>query len=98
MKAYKSFKVHINIHQNRPYARQKQVSKFRWIGVIQGIFLDYNITKLEINEKYTSRKSLNLWKISNRPLNTLCAKEEISGAIGKYFELDNNKVIICYDL
>lgn len=67
------------------------LSKFRWIGVIQGIFLDYSITKLEMNEKYISRKSLNIWKISNRPLNILCVKEKIMGAIRKYFELNNNK-------
>lgn len=68
------------------------------LGVTKGIFSDYNIIKLEINFKIYSRKSLKIWEINKWPLNTLCVKEEITEAIRKYFELNNNKVTIRYNL
>lgn len=54
------------------------------------MFPDHNEIKWKISKRKKSRKSPNLWKLSNISLNYLWVKEEVSRNIRKYFELIKN--------
>jgi hypothetical protein len=51
------------------YQETKQASENKRIEIIPCILSDHNALKLELNNKYNSRKYTNNWKLNNTLLN-----------------------------
>ena len=54
------------------------LNKFKPIEIIQSVFSDHKGLKLEINNRKTTRKSLDALKLNNSLLNSPWIKEEAS--------------------
>ena len=61
------------------------------------MFSDYNGIRLEINNRMTG-KIPNPWKLNNTLLNNPWVKEEVSGKLEKYFELNEYQNITYQNL
>ena len=55
------------------------------------MFSDHNEINLEISNRKIAQKFPNTWTLNNAHLNNPWAKEEVSGEIKKYTELNENK-------
>jgi hypothetical protein len=65
-----------NFLQNRPYLRAS-LNKFKKTDITPCILSDHNAIKLEINNKSSSRKYANNWRLNNTLLNDQWVIEEI---------------------
>ena len=62
---------------------QTTLNKFKKIEIISNTVLDYNGTKLEINDRRKTGQFTNMCKLDNTILNSQWVKEEIKNEIKK---------------
>jgi hypothetical protein len=67
------------------------LSKYKKIEIIPCILSDYNELKLEINNKNSSKKHENNWKLNNTLLNDEWDINEIKEEIKRLLEVNENK-------
>lgn len=80
-------------HQDRPpTGSYNNLNIFRSIETTKSISLDHNGIH-DINDRKISGKPPNSWKLSNILLNNPWAKEQVSKAIRKCFQLNENEYI-----
>jgi hypothetical protein len=73
-------------------------ASLRKIEIIPCILSYYNALKLEINNKYSSKKHANNWKLNNTLLNDECVTDEIKEEIKRYLEVNENENMTCWNL
>jgi hypothetical protein len=67
------------------------LSKCKKTEIIPCILSDHNALKLEINNKNSSKKHANNWKLNNTLLNDQWIIDEIKKEIKKFLEVNENK-------
>jgi hypothetical protein len=67
------------------------LSKYKKIGIIPCILSDHNALKLEINNKNSSKKHANNWKLNNTLLNNQCVIDKIKEKIKSFLEVNENE-------
>jgi hypothetical protein len=67
------------------------LSKFKKIEIIPCILFDHNALKVEINNKNSSKKHANNWKLKNTLLNDQWVIDEIKEEIKKFLEVNGNE-------
>jgi predicted glycoside hydrolase/deacetylase ChbG (UPF0249 family) len=67
------------------------LSKYKKIEIIPYILSDHNALKLEINNKNTSKKHANNWKLNNTLLNDQWITDEIKEEIKSFLEVNENE-------
>jgi hypothetical protein len=67
------------------------LSKYKKIEIIPCILSDHNALKLEINNKNTSKKHANNWKLNNTLLNDEWVINEIKEEIKRFLEVNENE-------
>jgi hypothetical protein len=67
------------------------LSKYKKIEIIPCILSDHNALKLEINNKNSSKKHANNWKLNNTLLNEEWVINEIKGEIKSFLEVNENE-------
>jgi hypothetical protein len=67
------------------------LSKYEKIEIIPCILSDHNALKLELNNKNSSRKYANNWKLSNILLNDQWVIDEIKEEIKRCLEVNENE-------
>ena len=70
---------------------KSNLSNFKKIEIISSIFSDHNAIQLEINNKKTSAKNTNTWRLNNMLLNNQWITEEIKEEIKKYLAANDNE-------
>ena len=70
---------------------ETNLNKFKRFEIIQTVFSNHGGIKLEVNNNITIWKFINMWNLNNTYLNKQWVKEEITGEIRTYFEMDSNK-------
>jgi hypothetical protein len=73
-------------------------SKYKKIEIIQCILSDRNALKLEINNKNSSKKHTNNWKLNNTLLNDQWVTDEIKEEIKIFLEDNENENVIYQNL
>lgn len=58
------------------------INKLKRSEIMQSLFCNQNVVKLEINKRKKLGKSTSIWKLSNTLLKTLWVKEEIPRELG----------------
>jgi hypothetical protein len=66
------------------------LSKYEKIEITSYILSDHNAFKLELNNKSSSRKYSNNWRLNNTLLNNQWVREEITEEIKKFLEFSEN--------
>jgi hypothetical protein len=66
------------------------LSKYKKIKIIPCILSDQNALKLEINNKNSSKKHANNWKLNNTLLNNEWVIDEIKAKIKMFLEVNEN--------
>lgn len=74
---------------------ETSLNKFKRFEIIQNMFSNHRRIKLEMNNNITIWKFINMWKLNNTYLNNQWVKEEITGQVRIYFEMDSNKNTSC---
>jgi hypothetical protein len=64
------------------------LSKYKKIEIIPCILSDHNALKLEINNKNSSKKHANNWKLNNTLLNNKWVIDEIKEEIKRFLEVN----------
>jgi hypothetical protein len=67
------------------------LSKYKKIEIIPCILSDHNALKLEINNKNSSKKHANNWKLNNSLLNDEWIIDEIKEEIKSFLEVNENE-------
>jgi hypothetical protein len=67
------------------------LSKYKKIEIVPCILSDYNALKLEINNKNSSKKHANNWKLNNTLLNDELVIDEIKEEIKRFLEFNENE-------
>jgi hypothetical protein len=67
------------------------LSKYKKIEIIPCILSDHNALKLEINNKNSSKKCANNWKLNNTLLNDQWVIGEIKEEIKRFLEVSENE-------
>jgi hypothetical protein len=67
------------------------LSKYKKIEIIPCILSDHNALKLEINNKNSSKKHENNWKLNNTLLNDQWVIDEIKEEIKRFLEVNENE-------
>jgi hypothetical protein len=67
------------------------LSKYKKIEIIPFILSDHNALKLEINNKNSSKKHANNWKLNNILLNDQWVIDEIKEEIKRFLEVNENE-------
>ena len=70
---------------------KSNLSKFKKIEIISGIFSNNNPTRLDINYKKNSVRNTNTWRLNNTFLNNQQVTEEIMREIKKFLETNDNE-------
>ena len=70
---------------------KSNLSKFKKIEIISGIFSDHNAMRLEMNYRDKTVKNTNTWRLNNTLLNNQEVTEEIKEEIKKYLETNDNE-------
>jgi hypothetical protein len=77
---------------------KQSLSKYKKIEVTPCILSDHNAIKLELNNKNSSRKYANIWRLNNTLLNNQWVKEEIREEIKSLLEVNENENTTYQDL
>jgi hypothetical protein len=72
---------------------KESLSKYKKIEIIPCILPDHNALKLEINNKNSSKKHANLWKLNNTLLNDQWVINEITEEIERFLEVSKNELL-----
>jgi hypothetical protein len=67
------------------------ISKYKKIEIIPCILSDHNSLKLEINNKNSSKKHVNNWKLNHTVLNDQWVIDEIKEEIKRLLEVNENE-------
>jgi hypothetical protein len=67
------------------------LSKYKEIEIIPCILSDHNALKLEINNKNSSKKYANSWKLNKALLNDQWVIDEIKEEINRFLEVNKNE-------
>jgi hypothetical protein len=67
------------------------LNKYKKIEIIPCILSDHNALKLELNNKDSSRKHENNWKLNNTLLNDPWVIDEIKEEIKRFLEVNKNE-------
>jgi hypothetical protein len=67
------------------------LSKYKEIEIIPCILSDHNALKLEINNKNSTKKHANNWKLNNTLLNEQWVIDEIKEEIKRFLEVNENE-------
>jgi hypothetical protein len=67
------------------------LSKYKKTEIIPSILSDHNALKLEINNKNSSKKHTNNWKLNNTLLNDEWVTDEIKEEIKRFLEVNENE-------
>jgi hypothetical protein len=67
------------------------LNKYKKIEIIPCILFDHNAVKLEINNKNSSKKHTNNWKLNNTLLNDEWVTNEIKEEIKRFLEVNENE-------
>ena len=70
---------------------KSNLSKFKKIETVSGIFSDHNAVRLDINYKKKTVKNTNRWRLNNTFLNNQWVTEEIKREIKKFLETNDRK-------
>jgi hypothetical protein len=68
-----------------------RLSKYKKIEIIPCILYGHNALKLEINNKNSSKKQANNWKLNNTFLNDKCIIDEIKEEIKSFLEVNESE-------
>jgi hypothetical protein len=68
-----------------------RLSKYKKIEIVPCILSDHNVLKLEINNKSSSKKHANNWKLNNILLNDQWVINEIKEEIKRFLEVNENE-------
>jgi hypothetical protein len=74
------------------------LSKYKETEIIPCILSDHNALKLEINNKSSSKKQANNWKLNNTLLNDRWVIYEIKEEIKRFLEVNENENMIDQNL
>jgi hypothetical protein len=66
-------------------------NKYKKIEITPCILSDHNVIKLELNNKCSSRKYMNNWRLNDTLLNNEWVIKEIREEINKFLEFNENK-------
>jgi hypothetical protein len=81
-----------NLLQNRSYPRHKaSLSKYKKTEIIPCILSNHNALKLEINNKDSSKKQANNWKLNNTLLSDEWVIDEIQEEIKRLLKVNENE-------
>ena len=70
---------------------KSNLSKFKKIETVSGIFSDHNAMRLDINYKKKTIRNTNTWRLNNMFLNNQQVTEEIKREIKKFLETNDNE-------
>jgi rubrerythrin len=70
---------------------KESLNKYKKIYIIPYILSDHNSIKLELNNKCSSRKYANIWRLNNTLLKDQWVPEEIREEIKNFLELNENE-------
>ena len=70
---------------------KSNLSKFKKIETVSGIFSDHNAVRLDINYKKKTVKNTNTWRLNNTFLSNQQITEEIKREIKKFLETNDNE-------
>jgi hypothetical protein len=73
------------------FRHKASISKYKKIEIIPCILSDHNALKLEINNKNSSRKHANNWKLNNTLLNDEWVTNEIKEEIKRFLKVNENE-------
>ena len=80
---------------------KSNLSKFKKVEIVSGIFFNYNAMRLDINYKKKTVRNTNIWRLNNMFLNNKLITEEIKREIKKnsrnkwQWKHDNSKLMGC---
>ena len=69
---------------------KSNLSKFKKIEIVTGIFSDHNAMRLDINYKKKTVRNTNTWRLNITFLNNQQVTEEIKREIKKFLEINDN--------
>jgi hypothetical protein len=78
------------MEQSSPW-HKASLSKYKKIEIIPCILSEHNVLKLEINNKNSSKKHANNWKLNNILLNDEWVIDEIKEEIKRFLEVSENE-------
>ena len=70
---------------------KSNLSKFKKIETVSGIFSDHNAMRWDINYKKKNVKNTNIWKLNNTFLNNKLVTEEIKRQSKKFLETNDKE-------
>ena len=70
---------------------KSNLSKFKKIETVSGIFSDHNAMRLDINYKKKTVRNTNTWRLNITFLNNQQVTEEIKREIKKFLEANDNE-------
>jgi hypothetical protein len=80
-----------NFLQNRPHLGHKaRLNKYKKIEIVLFILSDHNVMKLKFNNRSSSRKYANNWRLKNTFLNDQWIIEDKREKIKKFLEFNEN--------
>ena len=71
--------------------RKLNLSKFKKIEIVSGIFSNHNAVRLDINYKEKTVRNTNTWRLNNMFLNNQQVTEEIKREIKKFLETNSSE-------
>jgi hypothetical protein len=83
---------------DRILGHKANLSKYKKIEIIPCIVSDYNALKLEINNKNSSKKHPNNWKLNSTLLNDQWVIDEIKEEIKCFLEVNENENMTYWNL
>jgi hypothetical protein len=73
------------------FRHKASLRKYKKIEIIPCILYDHKILKLEINNKNSSKKHANNWKLNNTLINDQWVISEIKEEIKRFLEVNENE-------
>ena len=77
---------------------KSNLSKFKKIEIVTGIFSDHNAMRLDINYKKKTVRNTNTWRLNITFLNNQQVTEEIKREIKKFLETNDNENMTTHNL
>ena len=77
---------------------KSNLSKFKKIEIVSGIFSNHNAIRLDINYKEKTVRNTSTWGLNNTFLNNQQVTEEIKREMKKILEANDNEVMIIKNL